>query len=169
MPSVLTGAERELYCTAFRARGMTGPTNYYRTTPLRGAEEAGASLALPHIPVLALHGTRDASLAPAALVAQRRAIPQDRLTECVLMGSGHWVMAEDAARSTSRDPTTQPSQSPGADADTADPLAPWRAAVSAGAWKSGTGDGGAVGRAVLEWLAGAGITAEGRERERARL
>ncbi|KAJ7437827.1 Alpha/Beta hydrolase protein [Mycena galericulata] len=45
LPSMLTKAERALYCAAFRARGMTGPTNYYRTTRLRATEEAETAAA----------------------------------------------------------------------------------------------------------------------------
>ncbi|KAJ7482385.1 epoxide hydrolase [Mycena galericulata] len=173
LPSVLTGAERDLYHAAFRARGMTGPTNYYRTTWLRGVEEAAVSasqpkdsaaatsppLSLPPVPVLTLHGTRDPTIAPAALAAERRSIPPERLTTRALEGVGHWVLvAGDEV-----DPSLT------AAADAADPLAPWRDAVSAGVWKSGTGDGGAVGRALLEWLKDTGVAGAGGGGERARL
>ncbi|KAJ7129298.1 Alpha/Beta hydrolase protein, partial [Mycena epipterygia] len=126
LPCLLTGRTLAAYLAAFRARGMTGPTNYYRTALLRALEEIAASspssssssscsaptssspasspsttaptpLTLPPIPVLSIHGTLDATLAPAALLAQRRTIP--RLSEVVLEGVGHWVMVQDGGDS----------------------------------------------------------------------
>ncbi|KAJ7734027.1 epoxide hydrolase [Mycena maculata] len=167
MPSVLTPAERALYCAAFRARGMTGPTNYYRTTHLRGAEERGSpsatstsnpkpgALTLPPVPVLALYGTRDPTITPAALAGQRRTIPPQQLTERAMEGAGHWVLLVEESGSGSA--TTDAGAGKSSGSDVADPLAPWRTAVSTGAWKRESGTGGEVGRVVLEWLAGVGI------------
>ncbi|KAJ7498563.1 alpha/beta-hydrolase, partial [Mycena latifolia] len=94
-PTLLAGPVLAMYSAAFRARGMTGPTNYYRTTRLRYLEESSASspLALPPtLPMLSIYGTRDPSIAPAALKTQRRFAA--RLTEVPLEGVGHWVMFE---------------------------------------------------------------------------
>ncbi|KAJ6475656.1 alpha/beta-hydrolase [Mycena vulgaris] len=146
-PTLLAGPAREAYLAAYRARGMDGPTNYYRTTRLRYLEESTANnapLALhPDLPVLSMHGTADATCAPAALKTQRRFVP--RLTERALEGAGHWLLLEGAA---------------GGDAL----LGAWRAWLEGGqtdAWKHTGGDGGPVGRAILEWLAGLGITGGG--------
>ncbi|KAJ7793568.1 epoxide hydrolase [Mycena olivaceomarginata] len=159
-PSVLKGDALRVYTSSFQAGGMTGPTNYYRTTQLRYAEEAHASDASPAssptptsgalrlsptLDVLSIYGTRDATIAPAALKAQRRFVT--KLTEIPLEGTGHWVMIQDAKE--------EPRSLVG---DGADPLAEWRERTSAGAWKDGSGDGGVVGRAVLTWLNGLGIT-----------
>ncbi|KAJ6616290.1 Alpha/Beta hydrolase protein [Mycena sp. CBHHK59/15] len=122
-PCLLVGPDLDHYLTSFRTTGFTGPTNYYRTTALRYAEESAAALpvALPvTLSVLFLYGTADPTVAPAALRQQRRFVP--RLTERALEGRGHWVMIEDAAEGEG-------------------------------------GDGGEVGRAVLQWLAREGIGA----------
>ncbi|KAJ7639242.1 epoxide hydrolase [Roridomyces roridus] len=158
MPSVLSPFERDVYLAAFRARGMTGPTNYYRTTRLRAEEElhaaqAGRVLALPSVPVLAVHGAKDATVAPAALEGQRRTIPPERLTERVMGGVGHWVLVEGVAELSS-DAIFNPSANP------TDPLAPWRDALNAGSWKDGKGDGGVLGRMVVEWLRDVGVTGQ---------
>ncbi|KAF8213944.1 Alpha/Beta hydrolase protein [Mycena galopus ATCC 62051] len=156
MPCVLKDDAFRAYLHAFRARGLTGPTNYYRTTLLRCTEEAEASapassgspptLSLsPTLDVLSIYGIKDGTIAPAALKAQRRFV--SRLTEVPLDNMGHWVMVQDAA------------EEPQAFVDDgADPLEGWRERMSAGAWKDGSGDGGAVGRTVLTWLNGLGIT-----------
>ncbi|KAJ7213723.1 Alpha/Beta hydrolase protein [Mycena haematopus] len=147
LPSVLKGDAPRAYLNAFRARGMTGPTNYYRTTLLRCTEEADSpTLSLsPTLDVLSIYGTSDTTIAPAALKAQRRFV--SRLTEVPLDGSGHWVMLEDVG-----------DEPPVPMSDGADPLEGWRERLSAGAWKNASGDGGAVGRTVLTWLSGLGIT-----------
>ncbi|KAJ7098786.1 Alpha/Beta hydrolase protein [Mycena belliarum] len=130
-PSLLKGSVLAAYLAAYRARGMTGPTNYYRTTHLRYREEAEASLALPPtLSVLFIYGTRDPTIAPAALKTQRRFAP--RLTEVPLEGAGHWVMLEG-----SDDALFEGVLS--------DHDGEW--------WKAGTGDGGPVGREILRWLA----------------
>ncbi|KAJ6539724.1 Alpha/Beta hydrolase protein [Mycena capillaripes] len=154
LPCLLKGDVRRAYLRAFRARGMTGPTNYYRTTRLRYLEEAavassssnapGLSLS-PTLDVLSIYGTLDATIAPAALKIQRRFV--SRLTEVPIEGTGHWVMIQDASE-----------EPPSFVGEGADPLEAWRERTSAGAWKDGSGDGGAVGRAVLSWLKGLGIT-----------
>ncbi|KAJ7693934.1 Alpha/Beta hydrolase protein [Mycena rosella] len=139
LPTVLTGPAFAAYLAAFRARGMTGPTNYYRTTRLRYTEESAVSppLALPPtLPVLSIYGTRDPSIAPAALKTQRRFAPN--LTEVPLEGVGHWVMVEG----------TRPEDAGGLSTDA------WAGGGDGEWWKTGTGDGGAVGRAVLAWLVG---------------
>ncbi|KAJ6475659.1 hypothetical protein DFH09DRAFT_1293352 [Mycena vulgaris] len=89
--------------------------------------------------VLAHPGRRRSTL----LKTQRRFVP--RLTERALEGAGHWVLLEGAA---------------GGDAL----LGAWRAWLEGGktdAWKHTGGGGGPVGRAILEWLAGLGITGGG--------
>ncbi|KAJ7126394.1 Alpha/Beta hydrolase protein [Mycena crocata] len=163
------------YLAAFRARGMTGPTNYYRTTRLRYEEEApftasGGStgnggesprmtpLALPAVPLLAVYGTLDATIAPAALKAMRREVPASLLTEVPLEGVGHWVMLEGVGKAASDSLSSGPAAE-----NVSDPLAPWRDSISAGAWRDKVwdGDGGAVGRAVIKWLGDAGIVGGG--------
>ncbi|KAJ7044719.1 epoxide hydrolase [Mycena alexandri] len=145
MPCLLKGDAHRAYLNSFRARGLTGATNYYRTAHLRYVEESIASLpsTLPStLPVLSIYGTLDATIAPAALKAQRRFVP--RLTEVPLKGAGHWVMIEDVPDE----------ESPSFVGEGADPLGGWREQMSAGAWKGRSGDGGAVGREVLSWLKG---------------
>jgi len=146
MPCVLKGDSLRAYTTALRTGGMTGPTNYYRTTLLRCTEESSASLSLsPALDLLSIYGTGDATIAPAALKTQRRFV--SRLTEVPLEGSGHWVMLDGVGE-----------EPPVPIGNNADPLEEWRERISAGAWKDGSGDGGAVGRTVLTWLRGLGIT-----------
>ncbi|KAF7352473.1 Epoxide hydrolase hydrolase [Mycena venus] len=168
MPCVLKGDAVRAYLNAFRAQGMTGPTNYYRTTTLRCAEEAEAASApsssptstfstsattpasgglrlSPTLDVLTIYGTCDPTIAPAALKSQRRFVA--RLTEVPLEGTGHWIMIQDAAE-----------EPPAFVGDGDDPLQVWREHMSTGTWKDGSGDGGAVGRTVLTWLNGLGVT-----------
>ncbi|KAF7355662.1 Epoxide hydrolase hydrolase [Mycena sanguinolenta] len=99
----------------------------------------------PTLDVLSIYGNRDAIIFPAALKMQRRFV--SRLTEVPLDGSGHWVMLEGLGE-----------EPPVPIGNNADPLEEWRERMSAGAWKDGSGDGGAVGRTVLTWLRGLGIT-----------
>ncbi|KAJ6466711.1 alpha beta-hydrolase [Mycena vitilis] len=122
LPTILPAPALRAYAAAFRARGMTGPTNYYRTTRLRYLEEAAAAssssasyspsatssspglegasspgLSLPStLPVLSLYGTLDSTIPPAALKTQRRFVGNGRLTEVPLRGVGHWVLVQDA-------------------------------------------------------------------------
>ncbi|KAJ7682417.1 epoxide hydrolase [Mycena polygramma] len=159
MPTILKGDAHRAYFSAFRARGMTGATNYYRTTRLRYLEESAApNLRLPPtLDVLALYGTLDKTIAPAALRMQRRFV--GRLTEVPLEGAGHWVMVQDAVAR--EEPAFVEGENEGKGAD---PLEDWRERMSAGAWKERGGDGGAVGRAVLAWLGGLGINGRGEVR-----
>ncbi|KAJ7167567.1 epoxide hydrolase [Mycena filopes] len=153
IPCLLTGDAHRAYLDSFRARGLTGATNYYRTTHLRYLEEAAGSppATLPStLPVLSIYGTLDATIAPAALKTQRRFVP--RLTEVPLAGVGHWVMIQDV----------RGEEGPSFVGHGADPLEEWRERMSAGAWKGGAGDGGAVGREVLSWLKGLDIQVRGK-------
>ncbi|KAJ7228256.1 Alpha/Beta hydrolase protein [Mycena pura] len=153
LPCLLQDDVLRAYVAAFSARGLTGPTNYYRTTYLRGAEEAAASPPLPahlppELPVLSVYGALDATIAPAALKAQRRFVP--RLTEMPIAHMGHWVLVQDA-RIDAEPPSFL------SEGSLEDPLEGWREHTSAGAWREAPGDGGAVGRVVLEWLSGLGV------------
>ncbi|KAK7054107.1 epoxide hydrolase [Favolaschia claudopus] len=147
IPCVLKGDALRAYLAAFRAHGLTGPTNYYRTARTRSLEEiSNPTLALSaSLDVLSIYGTLDPTIAPAALKAQRRFV--SRLTEMPLKGTGHWVMVEDVRE--------EPQWKIGG---AEDPLEEWREHLSSGGWKEGDGDGGAVGRTVLTWLKGLGIT-----------
>ncbi|CAK5262480.1 unnamed protein product [Mycena citricolor] len=148
---ILKGDAFRAYEAGFSARGMTGPTNYYRTTHLRYQEEEAGHMASEFpadLDVLSLYGTLDATLAPAALKLQRRFIT--RLTEIPLPDTGHWVLFQDA---------TVDSEPPAYldDGEPSDPLKGWREKMSSGAWENGRGDGGKVGRAVLDWLSGTAL------------
>ncbi|KAJ7831885.1 Alpha/Beta hydrolase protein [Mycena leptocephala] len=78
MPCVLKGDAHRAYLAAFRARGLTGATNYYRTTRLRYLEESAAA-APPQLPrpTPAACGSRltstcSASTAPSTRPSHRR-------------------------------------------------------------------------------------------------
>ncbi|KAF7332416.1 Epoxide hydrolase hydrolase [Mycena kentingensis (nom. inval.)] len=151
--SLLHGDAMRAYVAAFKARGMRGPTNYYRTSLLRFAEESTESpplaKSLPEsLPVLGMYGVLDATIPPAALKTQRRFVP--RLREVMIAGTGHWVMIQDV-------PAAEEPRAFLEEGTKEDPLRGWREKMSAGAWKDGRGDGGPVGRSVVEWLAGLGI------------
>ncbi|KAJ7068672.1 Alpha/Beta hydrolase protein [Mycena amicta] len=150
---LLKGDALRAYTAAFSARGMTGATNYYRTTVLRYEEESTASPPLPtklpaDLPVLFVYGVIDATLASAAVKTQRRTIP--RLTETQIANTGHWVMIE-------HHPLDEEPRVFLEEGTPEDPLAGWRERTSAGAWKESKGDGGPVGRTVIQFLASLGI------------
>ncbi|KAF7290891.1 Epoxide hydrolase hydrolase [Mycena chlorophos] len=151
---ILKGDVLRAYTAAFKARGMTGPTNYYRTTTLRFDEEAAASppLALPRdLQVLFVYGVADPTLAGPALKTQRKVIP--KVEETQIANTGHWVLFEHSPFS-EEPPVFLEEGTP------EDPLAGWRERTSAGAWKDGHGDGGPAGRTVIRFLANLGF--EGR-------
>nr|GAT52826.1 epoxide hydrolase hydrolase [Mycena chlorophos] len=151
---ILKGDVLRAYTAAFKARGMTGPTNYYRTTTLRFDEEAAASppLALPReLQVLFVYGVADPTLVGPALKTQRKVI--SKVEETQIANTGHWVLFEHSPFS-EEPPVFLEEGTP------EDPLAGWRERTSAGAWKDGHCDGGPAGRTIIQFLANLGI--EGR-------
>ncbi|KAF7302030.1 Epoxide hydrolase hydrolase [Mycena indigotica] len=151
--SIIKGDVLRAYTAAFTARGLRGPTNYYRTTTLRYEEESTANpplhIALPSkFPTLFIYGVIDPTLADVALKSQRKLIP--RLEETQIPNTGHWVLFEHSSYA-EEPPAFLEEGTPD------DPLAGWREKTSAGAWKEHKGDGGPVGRTVIQFLANLGI------------
>ena len=102
-PAWLTAAVREQYRQAWvnGGRGLDGPLNYYRASPLRpplSADDALHRLELPdeavtvRVPTTLLWGERDKALLPALLDGLERWVPQLHLQR--VPEATHWIVHE---------------------------------------------------------------------------
>ena len=102
-PAWLTAAVREQYRQAWanEGRGLDGPLNYYRASPLRpplSADDALHRLELPdeavtvRVPTTLLWGERDKALLPALLDGLERWVPQLHLQR--VPEATHWIVHE---------------------------------------------------------------------------
>jgi epoxide hydrolase 4 len=102
----LTPALKERYREAWRnqGRGLEGPLNYYRASPLRPPQAASDpihTLQLPDaavtvtVPTTVLWGELDAALKPSLVQGLERWVPQ--LTLCRVPDAGHWIVHEQPA------------------------------------------------------------------------
>ena len=89
-------------------RGLTGPLNYYRASPLRPPQPhdpAAAAVSIPrallevHVPTLVIWGMKDKALPPALLDGLGNYVPDMQL-KCVEDAS-HWIVHEQPERVTS--------------------------------------------------------------------
>jgi pimeloyl-ACP methyl ester carboxylesterase len=101
--SWLDGARRERYREVWK-RGLSGPLNYYRATPLYPptADDPGArALTLDPakftvaVPTLVLWGMRDRALLPCLLDGLEELVPEIRVER--LPAASHWVAHEEPA------------------------------------------------------------------------
>jgi len=103
----LTPEVREQYRLAWdnQGRGLTGPLNYYRASPLRPAGGAGDTLhqlSLPdeavtlRVPTTVLWGERDRALLPALLEGLERWVPQLQIQR--VPEASHWIVHEQPER-----------------------------------------------------------------------
>ncbi len=81
--------------------GLTGSLNYYRASPLRPGDEAGAIELSPEaftvrLPTLVLWAMQDSALPPALLDGLERWVPDLRLER--IEGATHWVVHEQPNR-----------------------------------------------------------------------
>ncbi len=106
-PAWLTPAVREQYRQAWRngGRGLDGPLNYYRASPLRpplSADDALHRVELPdaavtvNVPTTLLWGERDKALLPALLDGLERWVPQLRIER--VPEASHWIVHEQPGR-----------------------------------------------------------------------
>jgi pimeloyl-ACP methyl ester carboxylesterase len=100
----LTAAMRERYRAVWR-RGLTGPLNWYRASPLRpptAEDRSVMSVRLPvaithvAVPTLVLWGTADTALPETLLDGLERQVPDLRIVR--IPGATHWVIHEQPAR-----------------------------------------------------------------------
>jgi epoxide hydrolase 4 len=102
----LTPGVKELYREAWRnqGRGLTGPLNYYRASPLRpplAATDAIHTLALAdaavtvNVPTTVLWGEQDTALRPSLIEGLERWVPN--LTLRRVPDAGHWIVHEQPA------------------------------------------------------------------------
>jgi epoxide hydrolase 4 len=100
----LTPVTRDRYRAAW-GRGLSGPLNYYRASPLRppsGADDALQTLVLPdeavtvRVPTTVLWGERDHALLPGLLDGLERWVPRLRLLR--VPDASHWIVHEQPAR-----------------------------------------------------------------------
>jgi epoxide hydrolase 4 len=100
----LTPAMRDRYRAAW-ARGLGGPLNYYRASPLRppsGGDDGLQTLVLPdeavtvRVPTTVLWGERDQALLRGLLDGLERWVPQLRLRR--VPEASHWIVHEQPAR-----------------------------------------------------------------------
>ncbi|TAG35697.1 MAG: alpha/beta hydrolase, partial [Polaromonas sp.] len=100
MPAWLTQAVKAQYQSVWQ-RGLTGPLNYYRASPLRPPspqDPAAAAVSLPrarlevHLPTLVVWGMKDIAL-PAALLDGLGDYVPDMQLQCV-EGASHWIVHE---------------------------------------------------------------------------
>ena len=95
-PAWLTDAVRAQYRNVWQ-RGLTGPLNFYRASPLRPGPEI-AKLVIPRellvvkVPTLVLWGTGDIALPPALLDGLADYVPHMQLER--IEGATHWVIHE---------------------------------------------------------------------------
>ncbi|KIJ56941.1 hypothetical protein M422DRAFT_198290 [Sphaerobolus stellatus SS14] len=92
--SLINTTDFQYYFRNFKAGGMNGPLNYYRTTKHRFEEELGA---LPDhlpasLPVLFLWGDSDPTCPPNQVKSMRKFISSLKVVS--LSGKGHWLMLE---------------------------------------------------------------------------
>lgn len=96
----LTEALREQYREVWR-RGLTGPLNYYRASPLRpatGPQDLLHTLVLPDaavtvpVPTTVLWGEQDRALLPGLLDGLERWVPQLRVRR--VPEASHWIVHE---------------------------------------------------------------------------
>ena len=103
----LTPEVREQYRQAWvnEGRGLTGPLNYYRASPLRpagGADDPLHRVNLPddtvtsRLPTTVLWGERDMALLPALLVGLERWVPQLKIER--VPDASHWIVHEQPGR-----------------------------------------------------------------------
>lgn len=106
-PAWLTPAVREQYRQAWAndGRGLDGPLNYYRASPLRpplAADDPLHRVELPdaavtvRVPTTLLWGERDRALLPALLDGLERWVPQLRLQR--VPAASHWIVHEQPDR-----------------------------------------------------------------------
>jgi len=99
----LTPALRDTYRTLWgcKGRGLTGPLNYYRASPLRpaaGSDDAVNSVQLPdaavtvRVPTTVLWGEADVALLPGLLQGLERWVPQLQVQR--VPGASHWLVHE---------------------------------------------------------------------------
>ena len=103
----LTPDVREQYRQAWvnEGRGLTGPLNYYRASPLRppsGVDDPLHRVNLPddtvtsRVPTTVLWGERDKALLPALLVGLERWVPQLKIER--VPDASHWIVHEQPGR-----------------------------------------------------------------------
>ena len=103
----LTEAVRAQYREAWanEGRGLTGPLNYYRASPLRppsGPDDPVHAVELPdasvssRVPTSVLWGERDAALLPALLQGLERWVPQLGIER--VPDASHWIVHEQPKR-----------------------------------------------------------------------
>ena len=98
-PDWLTGKLRTQYQDIWQ-RGLTGPLNFYRASPLRPGPEL-AKLVIPrelldvHVPTLVLWGMGDIALPPGLLDGLADYVPDMQLQR--IEGATHWIIHEQPA------------------------------------------------------------------------
>ena len=98
-PDWLTDAVRAQYRDVWQ-RGLTGPLNFYRASPLRPGPEI-AKVVIPrellevHVPTLVLWGMGDIALGPALLDGLIDYVPNMQLER--IEGATHWIIHEQPA------------------------------------------------------------------------
>mgnify|MGYP000278815902 CR=1 FL=1 len=103
----LTPAVRDLYRQAWAndGRGLDGPLNYYRASPLRpatGPDDPLHQLVLPdeavtsRVPTTVLWGEQDKALQPGLLEGLERWVPQLRVER--VSEASHWIVHEQPGR-----------------------------------------------------------------------
>jgi epoxide hydrolase 4 len=98
-PSWLTAEVRAQYRDVWQ-RGLTGPLNFYRASPLRPGPEV-AKVVIPrellevHLPTLVLWGMGDIALPPALLDGLADYVPNMQLER--IEGATHWIIHEQPA------------------------------------------------------------------------
>ena len=106
-PDWLTPAVREQYRLAWAndGRGLTGPLNYYRASPLRppsGSDVAVHQVELPdeavtsRVPTTVLWGEQDKALMPGLLEGLERWVPQLQVHR--VAEASHWIVHEQPGR-----------------------------------------------------------------------
>ncbi|MES2398892.1 MAG: alpha/beta fold hydrolase [Pseudomonadota bacterium] len=93
--------ERRAQYRAIWQRGLTGPLNYYRASPLRPArpgDPAAAAVTIPreilevHVPTLVLWAMNDTALLPSLLDGLQDFVPQMQLER--IEDATHWIVHE---------------------------------------------------------------------------
>ena len=106
-PGWMTAEVRDQYRQAWtnQGRGLTGPLNYYRASPLRpptGPDDALHRVELPdeavtvHVPTTLLWGERDKALLPALLDGLERWVPDLQIHR--VPQASHWIVHEQPER-----------------------------------------------------------------------
>ncbi|KZT42976.1 epoxide hydrolase [Sistotremastrum suecicum HHB10207 ss-3] len=95
VPELWNKQDEAYYMKNFRASGMRGPLNYYRTTELRFEEEKGKPLVLPaHLPWMLIWGTLDDTCTTKHVANTKKWVPQ--LEDVRVENAGHWLMVENS-------------------------------------------------------------------------